>query len=366
MSNMIDYIKWRGDLPIDKIPVGEVDALILAQFSMMRWEGALNEGESETLNALFPALNHPPVSVGFTAEDDAIMLELAAHSERFGALTVSDFVSVFDAERVEQFAAITLHLPDESIYVSFRGTDSTLVGWREDSRLAFSKPIPAQGEAAAYLKRVCEKYPGAVRVGGHSKGGNLAMYAAAALDDAMRERVLAIYNFDGPGFGDPANASMLYERLHGRLHTRIPQGSIVGLLLAHPDEYEVVRSIGKGFLQHDPYTWQVAGSRFVRMPEISRESARLDIAFHNWLTAMDESDRELLVGTLFDILQSTQARAFGDDFWQSLARNPGAVMTAINDVEPGTRLRLFRMLVELVNSMVSAGSEPRLGSGDTV
>ena len=357
MANMLDYILWRGDVPLDAVPVGEVDGLILAQLAMMRWEQCLGEGEASTVLELYPKMNEPPVSVGFTGEDDQKLLKLAAESARFGTLTVSDFASAFDPGLGMQFAAVTFHLPDDTVYVAYRGTDNTIVGWREDFNLAFSRPVPAQKAAREYLSRVAGKYPGKLRLGGHSKGGNLAMYAAATVEDALRERIIQVYNFDGPGFSDRMNDGELYSRIQHKLRTCLPQGSIVGLLLAHPEEYAVVKSENVSILQHDPYSWQVLGPRFVYLPELSRDSVRFDLAFRNWLSAVDEANRQLLVNTLFSVLEATRAATFGKEFWQGLTRNSKAVVAAIQKVEPQDRKRVNRMLADLAAYMLNSGED---------
>ena len=353
MSNILDYLRWRGDLPLNVIPINEVDGLILAELSMMHWEYGLAPEASATLSALFPSMQRQPVSVGFTAENDMKLLTALSDSARFGDLRISDYTARSDAALETQFAAIAIHLPDGAIFVSFRGTDASIVGWKEDCNLAFSTPVPAQDAAREYLARIGREYQDRpLWVGGHSKGGNLAMYAAATADAAVRDRLLGVYNYDGPGLSDRMDAQALYARLSGRLHSCVPQGSIVGLLLAHPDEYTVVKSVSVGILQHDPYSWQAEGPAFVRMPELSRDSARFDIAFRRWLSEVDEADRGILIGTLFDILEASGSPSFGPEFWQGISRNPGAVMAAIREVDPQARKRVSRMLMDLAGYML--------------
>lgn len=345
MSNILDYITWRGDLPFAAAGFNEVDGLILAQLSMLRWEHGLQPGESSKIKDLFEPMNRQPVSVGFTAENDVKLLRLICHSARFGEMVLRDYVHAFDADAEMQFAAATFALDDGTAYVSFRGTDATLVGWKEDCNMAFSRPVPAQEAAREYLDAAAERIPGMLRVGGHSKGGNLAMYAAA--NAGARARVVAVYNNDGPGLSDKMDAAAMYARVTGRLHSYVPQGSIVGMLLDHPDEYTVVKSNSVSILQHDPYSWQVEGPAFVRMPGLSRDSARFDAAFRAWLSHVDEADRELLIDTLFGVLTATRSQTFGREFWQGLARNPREVLSAIQNVEPEKRRRVTRMLAGL-------------------
>ena len=357
MSSILDYIIWRGDIPMDAAPFNEVDGLILSHLALIRWEKGLKKDDAETLAALYPALKEPPVAVGFTEESDQKLLALTAESVRFGSLTVSDFVWVFEDVMSIQFAALTFHLPDGTRLIVFRGTDSTLVGWREDFALAFSKPIPAQDAACVYLARIAKKYPGKLRLAGHSKGGNLAMYAAANAEDDILERIIGVYNYDGPGFSDKIDAASLYMRLGDRLETYLPQGSIVGILLTHPENYAVVKSDAISIWQHYPYTWQVLGGKFICLPALSRDSARLDVVFQRWISTVEEPDRELLVYSLFDVLEATNASNFGREFWQSLVRNPMAVIAAIHRVEPAQRKRMNRMLLDLAAEMIKNGEK---------
>ena len=345
LSNMLDYIRWRGDIPFSILPPGEVDGLILSQLSMIRWEEGLER--DATLRYLVPRIREEPVAVGFTAENDKKLLDAIGTSERFGSMRIGDYVRRFDEQSETQFAAITLHLPDDTLFVAFRGTDNTVVGWKEDFNMAFSEPVPAQECAREYLTEIAERYPGPIRVGGHSQGGNLAMYAAATVSQAVGERILGVCNYDGPGLSDKMDTAGLYGRLDGKLQSFLPQGSVVGLLLAHPETYTVVKSTSFGVFQHDPYSWQVEGPSFVRMPGLSTESAKLDTALRSWLAEMDEKDRTELVETLFEVISATDAKTFGREFWIGLSQNALNVGKTIRGLDPEKRARVSKMITEL-------------------
>ncbi len=345
MSNMLDYIRWRGDLPFSTVPPGEVDGLILAQLSMIRWEEGL-EG-SATLRFLIPLIREEPVAVGFTAENDKKLLAAVETSERFGSLRISDYVHQLDERSEMQFGAVTLHLAEDAHYIAFRGTDNTVVGWKEDFNMAFSEPVPAQEAAVDYLERTARKYKGRLWVGGHSKGGNLAMYAASCVSDSVRERITQIYNYDGPGLSDRMDAALLYSRIADRLRSFLPQGSVVGLLLAHPETYTVVKSNSIGVLQHDPYSWQAEGPCFLHMSGLNADSTRLDTAFRQWLSEMSDEDRTDLVDTLFEIINATEAKTFGREFWVGLSQNMLTVGKTIRELEPEKRSRVLKMITEL-------------------
>ena len=242
MSNMLDYLRWRGDIPLDAMPLSEVDGLILAQLAMLRWEKGLED--AAPMSELARRMAGQTVSDGYDPQSDGKLISLCGESARFSGTIVSDYVQDFDPAAEKQFSAVTLHLSQDMHYVAFRGTDSTIVGWQEDFNMAFSKPVPAQEAARDYLKAALKRFPGPLRVGGHSKGGNLAMYAAATISDAARARVLGVFNNDGPGLSERAGAAALYDNIEDRLFSFVPQSSVVGLLLAHPDRFEVVKYPG--------------------------------------------------------------------------------------------------------------------------
>lgn len=352
MSNILEYLRWRGDLPLTSIPLGEVDGLILSQLSMLLWEEGLGTGESATLGSLGGRLKGKPFSAGYTAENDVRLLDAVAGSERFGGVVLSDYEHAFDDETGMQFAAATLHLPDGSVFVSFRGTDNTLVGWKEDFAMAYSRAVPAQEAAAGYLRRAAGRCGGRLHVGGHSKGGNLAMYAAARLEDGPRGRIIRVYNNDGPGFNDSALARDIYEKLQGQLVSFVPQSSVIGMLMNHPEHYEIVESDSIGIWQHDPYSWQVEGARFVRKPELAGDSVYIRNVVRHWLSEVDEEERCLFIETLFRVLRSTDARSFGKEFWLGLFTHPREMLSAVQDIDPQSRQRIGRVWAELAKAAV--------------
>ena len=352
MSNILDYILWRGDLPLQRDPINEVDGLILSQLAMVRWEQWLAPGEEAALSSLADRDESTPVSAGFTAEDDQKLMAGVTRCARFRDVRVFDYVHEYDEGAGMQFSAVSLLLPDGALFVAYRGTDSTLVGWKEDCNMAYSRPVPAQQAALDYLLRAASKREGPVYVGGHSKGGNLAMYAAALAGASVRYRIAAVYNNDGPGLSDLIDAQSLYARLSGKLFSFVPQSSIVGMLLAHPDAYEVVRSNSISILQHNPYSWQVEGPRFMRAPGLSKDSVYLESVFRKWLKGLDEKRRGAVVDTLFSILGATEVRSFGREFRTGLLRNPGALIGAMQRVDPESRREVSGAIGELIEAMM--------------
>ncbi|MBQ6372894.1 MAG: DUF2974 domain-containing protein [Clostridia bacterium] len=359
MSNMLDYIRWRGDLPMDLIPVCEVDGLILAQLSMMNWPAWLGDSGDDKLSlaTLRGRLDIERISVGFTGQSDRMLMELITASARFGEIRVLDYSHTFNAESQTQFAALSLLLPGGLLFVAFQGTDNSLVGWKEDFNMAYSRPVPAQQMAAAYLERAARLVDGPIVVGGHSKGGNLAVYASAMASEEVLGRILTVYSYDGPGLSDRMDAEPLYARLGGRLRAFVPQSSVVGMLLSHPDTFEVVLSSSVGVLQHNSYTWQVEGGRLVRAEALNPDSVYFESVFRKWMSGMDELQREAVVETLFNILSATKAARFDRAFFVGLLKNPVAVFNAARGADAQVRTQVSAALSELAEAVIHPEAE---------
>ena len=177
--------------------------------------------------------------------------------------------------------------------------------------MSFSELVPAQTDAANYLNNIAYKYKNNIRVGGHSKGGNLAVYAAAFCDTEIQDRIINVYNNDGPGFCDKIINSKQYQNIIKKVHTYIPQSSIIGRLLNHQEEITILKSTQTGIMQHDLYTWQVLGGEFVK-DELTNSSEFIDKTITNWLKEVNPEQRGEFFDTLFDILNTTEAKTLSE------------------------------------------------------
>ena len=340
MANLIDYLDWRGDLPMECAPFNPVDGLILAWLASM------------------PLSDPLPESVGAAARRmmadglDGDVLEFArrlSDSPRFREMPLSRFERRFSEREQMQFAAVTILTGDGCAFVTYRGTDSTLVGWKEDLNLSFSDEVPAQREAVRYLNEVDASLP--LRVGGHSKGGNLAVYAAAKCAPEVQRRIETVYNFDGPGQSAAMLASEGYRAVEARLETFLPGSSVVGILLERTPEYHVVRAEGAGPMQHRPETWQTVRDGFETLDSLSWPSLYADRTIREWLDSMSMDDRERFVGALYEIVGATQARTvqeIGED-WQ---RSGWRMLEAFEGLDLRTRALLFLSLGKLLRAAV--------------
>lgn len=316
MADIMDYLDWRGDLTLQQSPFNEVDHLILAQLAYVNFDGiipGMQSNEAVTLEAaskLFFKINDEKevLKQKLFARLAPFVMKKMASTRRFRDMKLCKYVSQLDYEIQKQFGVFQVFLEDGTIYVAFRGTDDTLVGWREDFNMSFMAPIPAQVEAVNYVNRTLSHTTRPIRMGGHSKGGNLAIYAALKCQKCIRKQIIEVYNNDGPGFNKAMMASFNDESIMSKIRTIVPQGSIIGMLLEHEETFTVVKSKQVGILQHDAMSWEVMGPKFVYLEELSKGSQLLEHALKGWMERLEDEQRSQFVDSLFSILEETGAK----------------------------------------------------------
>ena len=208
MANMLDYVFWRGDLTFENVPFNEIDALILCQITYLNFDNIISRDFTEkaiSLKDLNTVLSRSEnlekiKNVGAMINMDSWNLfTKAALSVRFGSLKAWGFVNKIDREKEEQFAAVTYTYSGDKKNknkfncIVFRGTDDTIVGWKEDFNLGYMETVPAQNDALSYVKEVCSKVKGPIKIAGHSKGGNLAIYSSTFSEEKIQKRIQDIY-----------------------------------------------------------------------------------------------------------------------------------------------------------------------------
>ena len=325
MANIFDYLEWRCDVPLAVDPFNEVDNLVLSELVYTDFRGIASMDARvvplrDAADAFFQTHDREEIleSTSFTAKAPLLM-EKMLEGERFRGVKLCWYQDETDTEQAMQFAAVTFLLPDGSAYVAFRGTDGTLVGWREDANLSFLRDTEGQRRSAAYLNRVGGRLDGAIHVGGHSKGGNMAVYAAAHCEPALQDRLLAVYNNDGPGFHEEMLQTEGYRRILPKLVRIIPDTSIIGLMLSSLAENRVVKSAQNGIFQHDGFSWEVSRNRFVGA-ELSDASRWFRRVLSEWLDHNDEEARRAMTEIVFSLFESTGADSFreiGQQKWRS-------------------------------------------------
>ena len=280
MANAIDYLDWRGDVPLSLDGFNEVDGLIICKLTSLDFTGIVPEdgelGFADALGEYFKRHGEEDRRLGVLLPAGTVtMAKKLLASRRFAGLVISNYINRVDGANAEQFCALTARLPDGTRYAAFRGTDDTIAAWREDFNMSAQDAVPAQLDAAAYLTRLGWEYDGAVRVGGHSKGGNLAVYAAMSAPEELQERISDVYNYDGPGFRFSVAAEAGFMRVRDKIRMFVPQHSMVGVLLANDCPYSIVESSASGVSAHNGFTWQVYGRRFVRRDRFFGAQPRL-------------------------------------------------------------------------------------------
>lgn len=307
MYDMFDYLEWRGDLPFSKIGPNPVDLLIFSTLSYIQFDGIVPETAEKRITLREAGerfLLQFDLEEKVRVKKDLDFLEAAMDTDRFGTVEMSFYRSILDPEAETQFAAVTFYPGDGTAVLTYRGTDRTLVGWKEDFNMSFCNTIPAQREALKYLEEFSIHSLQPIRLIGHSKGGNLAVYAAAKTEAAIQDRILEIHNQDGPGFSETMMKDPGYLRIVPKISTYVPESSVVGILLEHEEPYTVIKSKHIGPMQHDPYSWKVMRNDFIHMEEMSEGSRFLDRATKTWLTTMTPKERNGLVDTIYEILTS--------------------------------------------------------------
>lgn len=313
MSNVCEYVKWRGDLTLKQSKFNEIDALILTRLSYFPFDQLIQPNEEATVEELSKRFEKADKStMKILWEDDNELFPLMGKSKRFGKMIVTQYVNKINAEQEKQFSATTVILPDNTIFVTYRGTDATIVGWKEDFNMCFKSHIASQKDAVEYLNMVSKKYKRLIRIGGHSKGGNLAVYAAMFTNSKVKKRIINIYNNDGPGFDDEIIKTKEYKEILPKVHTYIPQSSVIGRLLNHEEKYTVVQSIQKGIMQHDLYSWQLEGKEFICLEKVTNGSEIFDKTLKEWLINITPEQRGIVIDTAFDILNTTEVEYFSE------------------------------------------------------
>lgn len=356
MENIISYIKDWGRYPLTERPLNEADSLVLCQFVYLNYEkfvpGFKEKKEPVDIQYIY---SHPERDRIFDdywyRENNKELISAMAESIRFGGLKMNYYVNIIDEEEETQFSAMTYFLEDGSTYLAYRGTDATIVGWKEDLNLAFSKPLPGQYLAVEYMDKVAGLVPGKFFVGGHSKGGNLAVYAAMNCSDDTRERILKVFNNDGPGFRPEIREQGNFQAIEERVVKFIPRSSLVGMILEDHCKYEIVESKGIGMFQHNTYSWKIKDGTIVRARNMNSTKIKRDATLNEWILSLSEEEIHSFVDTLYEVISASEAFNvfdFGSDWKKSLQN----IAEAIKEVDEDTKKTIHRMIRSLIEMML--------------
>ena len=345
MANMVDYLVWRGELSLEASPWNAIDGLLMATLSYLNFHG-IQDARGWTMQEakrLDLVIESPDAS--FQPRKDAFIG--MADSIRFGESRMHHFIAMTDEASSMQFSAMCIDLPDGTMAVAFRGTDNTLVGWREDFDMAYRTWVPGQEAAAYYLTQAANITDRPLRLAGHSKGGNLAVYAASAVPADIQDRIEGIWSYDGPGMNRQVSTGEGYKRIRDKIHSYIPQTSIIGLLMDYYTPYTVVHSVATGLSQHDPMSWQVYGGKFEEMESIDRKAEIVCETFHEWLQNSTPEQRGTFVDTLFKMADTTNATKMSELLNEKF-RSFRKMYGGRKELDPETRRVFNRLMAQAV------------------
>lgn len=349
--NILDYLRWRGDIPFSASALNEVDNLIFSALAYLDLgELASADGTNAlSLAALCEAYFASRRDRREASADRLALLRAAADSVRFRDVAVFRYVNEVDADKQIQFSAVTFRYRGADAYIAFRGTDQTIVGWREDFNMSFLSETPGQTAAVAYVELIAALLPGRLTVGGHSKGGNFAVYAAAFCDPAASARIERVYSNDGPGFRQEITTDPRYLAILPKTEKIIPESSLVGILLTGREARRIVKSSAKGVMQHNPFTWCVLGAAFEEANERTRASLFMDDTLSKWVASLSDEDLRTMFDVIFDSLDASGVKTLKD-----LQSNPFATYTAffraISRVDSDSRSEALGSLQKLFGS----------------
>ena len=356
MANINDYLLWRGDLPINsKYKFNEIDSMILARFSYLRFD-KIKLDSTETIKSIAEKMRVLKDN-DFRYNGDKELITNLGNSIRFQNMVVTNYENHDNSEFVKQFAAITIHISDKELYISYLGTDSTILGWQEDFNMTFLSNVPCQVEGLDYLKRIAEKYPNKnIRLGGHSKGGNVAIYSTLRTSKEIQDRILKVYNYDGPGLKNEILNKYAKKEVLRKMQTYIPQDSVIGRLLIHKEKCKVVYSTESGIYQHDIFSWQVLKDDVVETKENTRKSEEIHKTVVEWLENTTNEQRKIFFCTIFELFYSTEAKSFGE-ISKSLTTSLPKILKKYGELEKEDKEVLISMIKLFAKSYWSVFKE---------
>ena len=349
MTNILDYLSWRGDLTFSNSKLNEVDKIIFTRIAYLPFKEIIME-QKETIESLMYKFEKIDIS-NFIWDDDINLIKALGTSLRFKDLIITDYEEKFDVSLEKQFAAITIWISNQEKYVSFRGTDMSIVGWKEDFNMFFKSNIPSQLEGISYLSRIGKKYwSSKLIVGGHSKGGNIAVYASTFVDNKIKKNILEIVSVDGPGVTADVLNDEKYLLIEDKITSYLPQTSIVGRILDNNNKHIVVKSDAKAFMQHDIYSWEVLGTSFIQIEEVTKESEFAYKFIKDWLEKTAPEDRERFINIIYDILVQSDINSFVD-LPKLILTNTKNVLKTYKNISEEDKEQVDKMMAQIKKLM---------------
>ena len=356
MANINDYLLWRGDIPInEEFRFNEIDSIILARFSYLIFD-KIEMNEKETIESISKKMKDFE-NEEFRYNGDKELITYLGESKRFKNMIVTDYVQTNDKEIEQQFGAITIHISEEEMYISYIGTDSSIYGWKEDFNMTFMENVPCQKEGKKYIEKIAQKYPNKkIRIGGHSKGGNVAIYSAITTSKKLKNRIIKVYNYDGPGFNKNIINKYNNDEIISKIETYIPQDSIIGRLLNHKEKMTIALSLEKGILQHDIYSWQVLRDDLIHSEKNTDISEDIDKTMTEWIELTTNEQRKIVIDAIFELFYSTDSETFGE-MSKNISINLPKILKKYGEIAKEDKEMIKQMIKIIATSYINIFSQ---------
>ena len=353
MGIIFDYLDQVAYDSIYDTPFNELDMLMLTEITYLPFDQIVSDQMSPDCSCrLFEAAEKMPQDLSMLVTKNRLkLLEKAASSTRFKNIKLMGYVNDIDSDVQKQFAAMIFKIKPDSYVLTFRGTDDSIIGWKEDFHMTYMDQVPAQKTAVNYLRKAMDALPGQFILTGHSKGGNLASYAASQIEPEYQERIQSIYSYDAPGLNHSVITSQGYQTISDKIKRYIPQGSIVGMMLETPKQAQIVKSTAIGGLaQHDTFTWQISDQTFVLLDNLNPDSLQMDKTLKNWVDSVSDEELKDFFDLFFGLILDAGISSINDltkleNFNKILAVFENA--NALTDEEREMLTRLAKLLVDM-------------------
>lgn len=357
MANMEDYLDWRGDITFDMDPFNEVDNLILSELVYTNFGGIVPESFNESITIeeahklFFEKYTEEEIMKQVsTVKVAPFIMHRLVESQRFKGLKLYGYINEISNEDQIQFSVMTCELPDNTIFVAYRGTDNSLIGWKEDFNMSFVYETPGQKQAALYLNKYFKDEKRPIRVGGHSKGGNFSVFASAFCEPSIQDKIIEVYSNDGPGFRKEVLEAEGYKRILPKVISTLPEQSVVGVLLGNRYNHRFVKSSNSGMMQHDAMSWQIKRNRFEFVENQGNNSAIMEDSLKMWLSDLDDEKRKRFVDLLFDTLMASGANTT-DEYVKNGIKSISEGMKTLKDATDEDKKLFVEVFKKLASSI---------------
>ena len=339
MKNFLDYLQ-DNNKTFKESSFNSIDSLILAYLSYFHFPNTLTR------------LKDLDISKTTKVEKNRELIKRVVTSNRYKDIESCFYVEDTNDLIEKQFSAVTFLLPNNTMYISFRGTDSTLTGWKEDFNMAFMLPVPAQKEALNYVEKVTKLIPRKFYIGGHSKGGNLAVYAGCNLSNNLSTRIIKIYSHDGPGFIKEFLTTSNYQNIKDKIEKIVPSSSIIGMLLYTNENYKIIKSSARGILEHDPFSWLINGNNFIILKKLSDGTVFTNKVINDFLSSLSKKEREIFIDSLFTVLKSTNLTTLDEISKNFIVKLPN-ILIAIYKLDDVNKKYIIKTIKALIKSCLT-------------